>query len=320
MAFFFARGVPQEYDLNTRFEPVYPVREVTMYRDSIWLTALCFVLASPIAGAADEAMTIKIRKAQVGDKLQVQNSDSMETSTKLTINGKTEEKVEKISTIAAFVEEILGVDAETKTPNKAQRKYENAQQTVGDKTSAVPLLEHPVVIEKGKGGQYTFLQNGQALVGASEEFLKKEFNSKKGATKEDDMLPKKPVKVGDTWTIDIKQAAADLAGDGAKVDVAKSTATGKLLKVTDKNGQKHGSIQVDIVLAVTELKAEMAIPLKAGSKMTISVTLEGCLDGQETTGKSQLTMSGLFLVDLPGVDMTVQLKGTSVAQKLQIKK
>src|SRR5581483_9656401 len=151
----------------------------------------------------------------------------------------------------------------------------------------------------------------------------KEFSAKKQATDED-FLPGKPVKVGDGWTIDVGKVAGELGESGMVIDEKKSAAAGKLTKVYDKGGKKFGVIEVTMELVVTKLKGAQEVPLKDGSKLTITLTLDGCIDGSEATGAGKMTMkgnlAGEFLIPGAGngqlaVDVDVTTTGNTVEQK-----
>src|SRR5205085_2455610 len=62
-------------------------------------------------------------------------------------------------------------------------------------------------------------------------------------------LPRDPVKVGQSWPIDIQKVAKLYAEGGATLDTANSSGTAKLVKVYDNNGKQFGVIDLTMTLA-----------------------------------------------------------------------
>jgi len=287
-----------------------------MFRSLLGVAA--FIVGSTACAA--DAVTVKIRKIAAGDMVQVTSVESMETVSKLTANGKTEEKTEKTGLKVKFTEEVLTLDKDGKKPATARRSYEKAEATKGDAAAtAISLVGKPIDIALDKDGKYTFTQDGKPVGPDALDILVKDF-AKKGNNRDEVVFPKTPVKPGDSWPIEIEKAAADLAGEGATIDFKKSTATGKLVKTYEQGGKTFGVIEVTMDLVVTELKSGQTIPLKAGSNIKIEVVLDGCIDGTESTGKSNVKFNGKFDVDLPGLEMTLKLTGTNTGEKKQIVK
>jgi hypothetical protein len=203
-------------------------------------------------------------------------------------------------------------------PTKVKRTYESAELTVNGQRQDLGLKGKTVLIEK-KGDRYAFTADGKPVAGKAAELLGKEFSGKK-QTRDEDFLPGKPVKVGETWKIDVAKVAAELSEGGMVVDDQKSTATGKLAKVYDKGGKKFGVIEVTMDLAVTTLKSgPQEVPLK-DSKLTTTLVLDGCIDGTEATGGGKMTMKGKLSGDVMNVaqivvDVDVGITGTTVQQK-----
>src|SRR5262249_44805917 len=160
------------------------------------------------------------------------------------------------------------------------------------------LAGKTVTIEK-TGEKYEFkFADGSALGEAATEILDKEINEKSDAGDEI-FTPKKPVKVGETWSADLALAAKDLAKSGLTIDADKSKATVKLTKVYDKNGSKFGSMEVKMELIVTKASGKgQEIPMKDGSKLVIEGTLDGCIDGSSPAGESKVKMTGDMAAEL----------------------
>jgi hypothetical protein len=175
------------------------------------------------------------------------------------------------------------------------------------------------VIEK-KGGAYAFTADGRDLTGKAAELLDKEFN-KKTDTDEEVFLPKGPVKVGESWKVDVVELAKELSAEGMAVDPAKSSATARLVRAYAKNDHRFGVIEVKVELTVTKIGGGgMQIPLKGGSKMDIAIVLDGCIDGSEASGESKMTLTGTLSGEVNGVTLKVALQAENTGSSVEVPK
>ena len=233
-----------------------------------FVAALGVVILAGPSLAADE-VTIKLRKPELGDV--VKDTRVEEENNKITVTAMGMDNVmpEASKSKYVFTDEILAKPADAKRPTKIKRTYETAERTKNGTAVDLGLAGKTVMIEK-KGEKYEFaLADGGALNEAATEILDKEINEKSEAG-EEIFAPKKPVKVGETWSADLAAAAKDLAKSGLSIDVDKSKATVKLAKVYDKGGSKFGLMEVKMDLIVTKASGKgQEIPMKDGSKLTV---------------------------------------------------
>lgn len=284
-------------------------------------TAGLAVLVAGLASAAgpDDAVTVKVKKLAPGVVLQRTKTEDVTTRITVLTNGKAQVKEDRVTTRYAFTDEILTVNADGR-PTKLRRVYKTAEETVAKKARPVGLVGKAIVVEKGADG-YTFTADGKPLTGKAAEVLAKEFNAAMDAHDPDSLRPPKPVRVGDTWALDAKKVTEGFGVSGLTPDPEKSSASGKLLRVYDRDGRRYGVTEVTIEVAVTKLtEGTKVAPLQPGAAVAMTVTEDGCLDG---TGYGR-SMTTKFSTDLkpvvPNLDAAVVITGTTTATTAEVAK
>lgn len=253
------------------------------------------------ATAADEVITIKVKKAAKGDVIKESKSDENTDTSTVVVGGQTVKQEDKASNKAVFVDEILEADGKAVKPTKLKRTYETAEAVRRGQPVDLGLAGKTVLIEK-TDKKYAYTVDGQPVGKAAADVLDREFNRPGMAGFEEVMLPKKPVKVGDTWAGDVAEVTK-LVEALMTLDAGKTKVTGKLLKVYDKGGAKYGVIEYTLTLAVTGLsiptgKSDAA----AGSAMTFTITTDGCIDGSVYGGTAKGTVTG----NISGLKVPIQ--------------
>jgi len=261
--------------------------------------------------AADDAITIKVKQPGPGDV--VKETKTEKGVNKLTLNapGVDQANEEKVNTKFAYTDEVIEKPAGAKQPNKVKRTYETASISKGTKEEEVGLAGKVVLIEK-KGDKYSFTIDGKDVPRLAADILRKEFGKDKEIT-EEDFLPKGPVKVGDVWKLDIAKFAKDLSSDAEMTaDVDKSSGTGKLLKVYDKDGHKFGVMEVKLELVITKGGRQgQVMEMKPGSSMKVTANIDACIDGTLADGKSKVHVKA----DLEGSMNNITVKVDSTAEE-----
>ncbi|HZT83543.1 MAG TPA: hypothetical protein VFA26_25155, partial [Gemmataceae bacterium] len=206
----------------------------------------------------------------------------------------------------AYKATILEKPEGAQRPTKLTRTYEKARVTAGGKERTLPYEGKSVLIEK-KGDRYQFkIEGGEELTGKDAEELNKEFNRKDNTDTEELkklLIPKAPVAAGGTWKLDMAAVAKELSkGGGPVIDASKAKGTGKLVKAYRKDGKQYGVMEFDLDLPVTEMPiGPMTLPLEAGSKLTIRMTVDGCIDGTDFSyrmkGDLGMKLSGVLKKD-----------------------
>jgi hypothetical protein len=179
-------------------------------------------------------------------------------------------------------------------PASLRREYEKAVVQQGDeKPQALPYQDKTVVIERGESG-YRFAVDGGPLEGADARLLDKEFNAGDFDLQRH-VLPRKAVRVGDTWALDMAALARDWERNTLmQADAAKAKGTGKLVKVYDQGGRTFGVMEFRLELPVVSVGDDRKqIKMEDGSRMVMEATLEACIDGRSATG----TLRAGFLLE-----------------------
>jgi hypothetical protein len=158
----------------------------------------------------------------------------------------------------------------------------------------LPYQGKTVLIEK-RGDRYHFqIEEGEELTGENAEILEREFNQRKGDELDFNriLIPKNPVRVGETWELDTQALCRDLENTGGmEVDAAKSKASAKLVKAYKQDGRQFGVIQVHLDFSIKALKkGDQKISLSQGTIFLADATAEGCIDGSVNTGAVKFTI------------------------------
>jgi hypothetical protein len=278
--------------------------------------ALAGLIALPVL-AQEKTYEIKLKKEAKGDRVKVASTDAGDMTFLLEVMGQEMKKGEKKTVKLAYTEEVLERDEKAKKPTKLKRTYQTAQRVKDGGKKTFVYQGKTVLIEK-KGDKYVFTADGQPLDEEDAEELEEEFNKKDDIPLEnEDLMPDKPVKLNETWTVDAdKVAKAFESGGPLSVVKDKTKVTGKLTKVYDKDGRRFGVIELDIVLGVKDLKVDdQELAMKPGSKVTVKVTLDVCIDGTAHTGTETGTMTFDLKGEIPNGSLAVT--GTAKFDKSQ---
>jgi hypothetical protein len=283
----------------------------------IWLLALGLLLV-PSRSDADETYLIKTKDYSKGDISQQEKNDT-KTSSMTLLDGagkKVQERDETKSESFVYRQTILINPKEGKKPSKLRRRYEKAEVKIGDDQRTLPYQGKTVLIEK-KGSSYHFqIEGGEEITGPDAEALNEEFNRPQGDLADDKFfLPKKPVRINETWKIDTDPLIKSLGKDfPISLDTAKIEATGKLLKAYKKEGHQFGEMEIHTVLPIKSFDAGgKKITVEGGSKVTLEMKLDGCIDGSLNEGKGQMNMdmNVVALIDQGGNKFKLTLKASA---------
>ncbi|HEY1191003.1 MAG TPA: hypothetical protein VGE74_25445 [Gemmata sp.] len=233
------------------------------------------------------AFTLKIREEQQGDKLAV---TTVSTGTIEGGSGKEAFKLPEDSA-AEYTETVLEMPAGAAQPTKLIRAYRNATKydlaTKGPKPLA--YQGKTVTIEK-KGTGYTFTVDGKDLDPLSASELKQEFgpSDKKGAVQ--DLLPKRAVKVGESWAVN-PEAVKDLLSElPFGIDTGKSKMTGTLVRAYTQDGKPWGRIAFAFDLVIDPTPVEGSKGGTASGTVKIVAALDAVTDGSAPDGVMKMAV------------------------------
>jgi hypothetical protein len=285
-----------------------------MHRCRIAIAVVGFALLTAIA-ADDAPLTIKLRDPQAGDRVRVTESAKDTSVSLFEVMGNKQEKVEKKGRAVVYVEDVITAGEPGKKPAKVMRVYEKAEVMKDGKTEKGPLDDKTVLIEK-KGTKYEFTDgNGGALDGPAAAELDREFN-KGSVVKATDLIPSKPVKSGDAWNLDKAKLLKEMAGDsGMAFDLDKATATAKLLKTYPKDCKQFGVIEMKLEAPIKALSAKNAVTPKDGSAVSMTITVDLCIDGSDSTTNSSSKAVYKVEATTSGVDVKVTVEAEQSAKR-----
>lgn len=285
-----------------------------------WLLVLGFVALGPVLAKADDTYTIKLKQSAKGDVGQLTKDETEDNNVTVSKGGQVLQQMKNArKETVKYKEEIIEKE-QGKPATKLRRTYDKAVATVDGKDMDLPYNGKVLLIEK-KDGKYSFqIEKGDVLKEKDVPGLVKEFSKDDDEEKIQELfVPKKAVAAGDTWKIDKDALKALLGKDtgGIKFDADKATATGKLLKAYKKDDKQFGVMQYDIDLPLDSLQG---MAFEKGAKMTVSLTVDVCIDGSSDAGtvKSKFSMKGE--INNQGTGIVIDVAGTSTQTREEGKK
>lgn len=279
-------------------------------------TGVFVVLFLCAAGTVkDEKIPLKFKDPAKGDAEQIDRVEKEVVVIVVKDDQGKELKKEEIETSREFRFKTTYVEPLDKDGQvtKVKREYEKAQRSLGGKTEKLPYQGKAVIIEKKDGKyQFTLEGNDKPLSEKDAEDLDKEFNTEDKTTRKDLLkmvFPKDQVCVDETWKVDPK-FLIDSIEKGSKntiaVDAAKATATGKLVKVVERDGKKFGEFEFKMELPMKKggipLDPNVTAEFEPGTKIVMTAKQESCIDGSslDDLDNSTTTLKGDATATLPG--------------------
>jgi hypothetical protein len=292
------------------------------------LTLLC-TLVLPTLVLAQEKYTIKLKHSTQGEvTMNTREETKKEAITVTGADGNVlQEKTQTSIDINKYKEEIIEKTAGQRT-TKAKRSYSESTRKTDDAMEQRSYHGKVVDIER-KGDDYLFTVDGKELPAAEAGDLANSFNAKKPTDEEVDklLLPSKPVAVGDSWDIDAKLFVKQLGGDeklAKSFDAEKAKASGKLTKAYKTDGRQHGVVEFTISIPMKALEGEH--PCRDGSKMDLTMVVDGCIDGTVQPESATMTMKVAGTADFvqdgqkTGVTIKFDVNGVDKRKATTVKK
>jgi hypothetical protein len=248
---------------------------------------------------AEDAVVIKL-KAMTPTEERVVRTSLLEVQTKFTDDaGKVlKEQSDKNGETLIYVQKVLPVAA-FNAP-RLERKYEKAEQIKAGKPAELSFQGKTLTLDTAADKRRFTLEGGKELPVEEVRLLDRLYAAE---SNEDTRfclgpeLPRKAVKVGDSWPMDMDYIAKQFAGTAA-IDVKASNGNGKLGQVYDRGGSKFGIMEFHILLVLKEGKLG-ELTVQAGSQISVEQSVDMCIDGTRGSGTIKSTVvtkvNGSFL-------------------------
>jgi hypothetical protein len=235
---------------------------------------------------AQETYTIRLRPPGPGETTRCEDTLTTEMTTRLTDPSGAQEAHGKDQSVrrAVYQETILQRDPAMGAVQRLRRQCETATLEVNNKQTRLPFHGKTFTVERGPTGCRVRFE-GQAPAEQLVRDLEEGFAHKKDVNIIDEMLPRQPVRCGDTWRFDPKPLLVawpkppqiHINADGA-------VGRAKLMKVTRREGRLFGELEFDIEAPVVGVDfGPRAATLEPGTRLTVLVTVEACIDGSAST-------------------------------------
>ncbi len=259
-----------------------------------FVAVLAAVVALGLVARAEDAFKwdpkAKKPAPKVGDKWWSEIKDVQKNNLALSMDGNAmpERKEDSVFTYRATFE-VLEVDGDEATKTKVT--FDRFERKSGEKTDT--SLQGKTVTVEGKGDAKKATISDDATVSPQAKAWVGREIARSDAKKDKDtepFFPKEPVAADGEWKLDPEQIAKDIL-KGAKIDPAKSSATGKLTNVREEKDGHHGTIEVTAKLQVTSFPmGPGALPVTEGGLMDILVVEDRALDGASHDGHAKMKM------------------------------
>jgi hypothetical protein len=255
------------------------------------MRTLILLAALAVPALADDPITIKLKLHAEPGKTTVDTSKHTDHgSTRIEgPDGKplVETKPEGSETVERTT--VLKADKDGK-PTQFLRTFEKATDSKDGKTKAYSYQGRTILYERRPDGKFRLGVAGKGdLDPADAERLIERAN--RGSESEEiikQFAPNKPVKVGDSWPLDLKPVARALE---MTADAAKSTATVKLAGVETRGPTKFGTFDLDVRMSVTAAVGKIEVTFDPPAVFTMKGTIELAIDGSSTESRADMDMS-----------------------------
>ena len=249
---------------------------------------LILAIVLSLAPAQDKTYDLKLDwKPVAGHKTELAETSNMKMVMKIT--GQPEPMNMAEDTSLAATEEVVSADAQG--GSERTWKFSKAMQSKEGPLAPLSFQGKTVVLKhaKGKGREFSI---DKAEPSAEDlATLRKAFmagDEKPGeATGAEIFAPKKPVKVGESWSPDLKSIVKSMfdAEMAEAIDPAKSKAMFTLKSVESRGGVEFGKIE-----GVLELALGMMGPMKLETPLMLKMTMDAdhCIDGKLPDGAMTL--------------------------------
>jgi hypothetical protein len=242
--------------------------------------------------------TIKLRGDQEGDKMLVTETSDGSFSSTVLVGAQEKKEAKKAVEKFEYTETIFAMPAGADRPTKVARAYTVAEEQEAGKSKKVFSYAGKTVLIEKKNGTYGITADGKPLPPEEDAQFRKSFE-KPDKVRNEHFQPKKPVKVGESWAIDIGPLSSLPGGLSVPVNKDTGTARGKLVRVYEKDGKQWGVIDVKIDFKVEGDQGGLTMDGDLG----LGATFDMPIDGSSHEGVAKMKMSGKVTGKGKGVNL-----------------
>ncbi len=261
------------------------------------VTAVFWALQDP-----EKSFELKFKRPPVEGLREEFTADIIKKN-KLVIRAK-EQKVDEKQNAESYsfqgTDEVLKVGGEK--PCLTRRTLTRATKTVDGKESQLAFVNKSVLVTIDEDGTRGYrYEGGDELTPEETTDLHQSFlggapkpKREKGETSGTEaFMPGKPVKVGESWDVDLKAAIKSSAGPGRELTIDETRSKGRmtLVRVETRDGIEFGRVEGCFELAITRMgNLELDTPLV----YKVTATLDVAIDGKHGDGV------GTFVIEFKG--------------------
>ncbi|MGL6072857.1 MAG: hypothetical protein ACRC8S_01720 [Fimbriiglobus sp.] len=240
--------------------------------------------------------------------------------------GNNKEEIIQNKRTAEFVEKYLKMKKGQSNPILGERVYQEAKKSK-NKSDAMEsdMLEGKTLRYEMVDGQYQLKLDGKEILVEELGEFGTSFKSYKTSPKNQNMIPDKPVKVGESWKLNeekvMKLIFEKFKSSGMIIDESKTKGTGKLLAVSEKNGTTYGKLQFTFEVPLVKIVKGDTI-LEEGSFSSFRVTIDTPIDGSNKTTTIQTEAKTLIHSKFPNNqgEVKVEVEGQGEEIRTPVKK
>jgi hypothetical protein len=247
------------------------------------------LVAAPLAAApAPDTYAVKVKRDPDPGKGTLVKSTEKHSGTLKILDGdgKAVQEV-KVSEEKEEVYTKTVLERGDKKARKYKKTFEKAVRTADGKAMPLAYQGRTVVYELKDGKYQVSVEGTPELEKHVLDELTKAENSGSPDVY-DVLLPKKPVGVGDKWSLAGKDVAKSFAEENVMtLDPDQTKGDAKLTKAYQKDGHQFGVIEVTLKLAIT---SNNGVTFDPPGTMDMKMTVDAAIDGSTPAGT--VTMSG----------------------------
>jgi predicted Zn finger-like uncharacterized protein len=250
----------------------------------------------------DAAYTLKLKgMPDVGKSVRITSTETFNFTIQTAAGGPPQVQQKQSTQERVYTRVVL--EGGTPRPREFRETYEKA--TDSEAPAGTLAYQGRTITYDLQGEEYRVTPSPGNPLAAKD--VKSLTRHAKQVTTDEALLPKMPVRVGETWTPDVKAAGEPFAGSG-EINPALSTIRAKLDKVIEKNGKQFAVVTVDMNLSISKLEE---FPPDMVWHLEGKGTMEFALDGSETTGSSSFTgrIETHYVAERAGMRVTLDLTG-----------